>query len=153
MNNLDNRNKTKIKIAILIILVVVAGYYIYQNKKTYTIVGCYVAHLEKDVYTINIQSQQTTNVKGTLSYKNFEKDSSAGTFEGTFINNILLGDYSFTSEGMDSVSQVVFRKDGNQFYQGFGPIQMVNDRSVFVNPSAVEFNTAWPFEKTDECGK
>lgn len=148
---MNTQNKTKIKIAILIIIVVVASYYLYKNEKTDTIVGCYVAHLEKDVYTINIQSQQTTNVKGTLSYKNFQKDSSAGTFEGTFINNILLGDYSFTSEGMDSISQVVFKKDGDKFYQGFGPIQIVEERSVFVNPSEVEFKTAWPFEKTDEC--
>lgn len=114
------------------------------------IVGCYVATLAKDVYTININSQIGESVKGTLTFDNFEKDSSSGTFEGTYNDGILFGEYSFQSEGMDSVMQVIFKKQGNDFVRGFGPVNATGDAYVDVND--VTYDTSVVFKATTgEC--
>ncbi len=86
-----------------------------------SIEGCYIATIAKDVYTLEIKSQNEQEVTGTLAYKNFEKDSSSGPFVGTYSSSMLVGDYSFSSEGMNSVRQVAFKKVANGFVQGFGP--------------------------------
>lgn len=114
------------------------------------IVGCYVATLAKDVYTININSQIGESVKGTLTFDNFEKDSSSGTFEGTYKDGILFGEYSFQSEGMDSVMQVIFKKQGNDFVRGFGPVNATGD--AFVDVNDVTYDTSVVFKATTgEC--
>lgn len=104
------------------------------------IVGCYVLRIEKNVYTLNIQSQNNSSVSGTLEYDNFQFDDSSGTFVGTYENNILLGYYSFTSEGMDSVTQHIFKRSGNDFIQGSGEYTTVNNREVFSDPSAITWD-------------
>lgn len=83
-----------------------------------SIVGCYAVNFAKDVYTLNIQSQEAEFIHGNLSFKNFEKDSSSGTFDGAYIDDILTGEYSFQSEGTDSVMRVSFKKVGQDFVRG-----------------------------------
>src|SRR5689334_4035499 len=119
--------KTSQKVATIIIVLIVAALLLIwagiaskvetpkEDLSQASIKGCYVATIGKDVYTLNILSQNGEKVEGTLSFKNFEKDSSSGTFKGTYKDGILLGDYSFTSEGMDSVMQVIFKKFGDDF--------------------------------------
>ena len=92
-----------------------------------SIVGCFVVNFNKDVYTLNILSQLGEAVKGILVFKNFEKDSSSGTFEGRYQDGILLGDYSFRSEGTDSVVQVIFKRSGNDFIRGYGVMNKTGD--------------------------
>lgn len=98
-----------------------------------SIVGCYMATLGKDVYTLNVQSQSGDNFTGALSFKNFEKDSSSGTYVGTYKDGILLGDYSFQSEGMFSVIQVIFKKSDDTFVRGFGDMNSTGDRFADLN--------------------
>jgi hypothetical protein len=104
--------------------------------------GCYVARLGQDVYTLRINSLTNGLVNGMLSYKNFQKDSSSGPLVGTYTagNGILLGDYSFDSEGMHSVRQVIFKKMGNTFVQGFGPVNVQNDREYLTDINTVTFD-------------
>lgn len=105
-------------IGFVIVLIVVAGFISYFNQTTSPILGCYVHILAKDVYTLKINSLDDNNFAGNLQFKNFQKDSSKGTYVGTFINNILKGEYAFQSEGMDSVTQVQFQKVGDNFIRG-----------------------------------
>lgn len=154
------------KTIFVIIIVVILGLIVYlqfgkpqsqvvventnQSTNEENIVGCYVATLAKDVYTININSQNNQSVEGTLTFDNFEKDSSSGTFGGTYIDGILLGEYSFQSEGMDSVMQVIFKKQGNDFVRGFGPVNATGD--AFVDVNDVTYDTSVVFKATDgEC--
>jgi hypothetical protein len=146
--------QTSTKIVLITLAVVLIGIIIYVAKggPIASIKGCYVAKLDKDVYTLNITSQKLTAVEGTLAYKNFEKDSSSGALVGTFNNNILLADYSFQSEGTDSVRQVIFKKDGDKFIEGFGPVEIEDGKETFINPENVTFESA-AFVKSEECGK
>ncbi len=159
--------QNNMKTILIIVIVVILGFIIYlqfgksesqvvvKNNTNVTtqeenIVGCYVATLAKDVYTININSQNDQAVEGTLTFDNFEKDSSSGTFGGTYKDGILLGEYSFQSEGMNSVMQVIFKKQGNDFVRGFGPVNATGD--AFVDVNDVTYDTSVVFKATTgEC--
>ncbi|MES2930731.1 MAG: META domain-containing protein [Patescibacteria group bacterium] len=151
-------NSSKIIIAVIIIIIIGAVIH-YKTKdvpsnepivtQEDSIQGCYVATLAKDVYTLNILSQEGQSFKGTLRFKNFEKDSSSGTYTGTYSNGILLGDYSFQSEGMDSVMQVIFKKTGEGFIRGYGDLDATGTRFTDINTVIYESNAV--FKATPDC--
>lgn len=90
------------------------------SQQASSIKGCYVASLGKDVYTLAINSQDGESVEGSLNSKYFAMDSVSGTFDGTFKNDMLIANYSFNFKGKNSVVQVLFKKDGNDFVRGYG---------------------------------
>jgi hypothetical protein len=134
----------------IILVVLLAGVIIVKNtslgdkiglNKTEPIKGCYVAKLAKDVYTLNILEQKGRSISGKLDINNYEKDSSIGTIIGKYKNGILLADYTFQSEGIESVNQVAFKKIGNNFVRGYGqPDDETGTR--FVDTSKIVFDTS-----------
>ena len=102
------------------------------------IVGCYVSRTGRDVYTLNISEQEGDEVYGKLAFKNYQKDSSSGTLDGTYKDGVLLGEYAFQSEGMDSVNQVAFKRSGSDFIRGYGEMNSEGDK--FVDPSALTYD-------------
>lgn len=157
------KNNFKIILLISIILILGLSVFYLANNKTTTIketppvvvedslIGCYVAHLDKDIYMLNIQSDNSGVVSGFLAYNNYQKDSSSGSFKGTFREGILLGKYSFSSEGMNSNNQVIFKKVGNSFIQGFGPVKVTGNTQSFDPISAVTYDTKSTFVKSNNC--
>lgn len=123
-----------------------SGTRVQTPEQAVSITGCYVATLGKDIYTLNIASQNGTDVSGTLRFKNFEKDSSSGTFRGTYVDGILAGDYEFNSEGMDSNLQVVFKRSGNDFIRGFGEMDKTGER--FASLDAIAYDSSQVFKAT-----
>ena len=121
-----------------------------ESPQASSIKGCYVATLSKDVYTLNVQSQIGDQISGTLAFKNFQKDSSSGTFEGTYQNGILFGNYSFMSEGMNSVLQVAFKKVGDNFVRGFGDMDTTGAR--FADVANLTYDEQQVFKPTADCG-
>lgn len=146
------KNNIKIIIGILAIIVILGAILAYSKKNPTpseaSIVGTYVANLANDVYTLEITSQENEQVEGSLVFNNFEKDSSAGTLSGTYTDGILLGDYSFESEGMASVMQVIFMKQGDNFVRGYGEVDEATG-SRFVDLEAITYDTSVVFEKID----
>jgi len=144
----------KITFIIVVVLGILGFVWLNKNSKEkheVSIAGCYAVVFNKDVYTLNVGSQSGENFSGTLAFKNFEKDSSSGTFVGTYKNGILLGDYSFQSEGMYSVMQVIFKKTGDDFIRGYGETTEGGIR--FADTSNVTYDSSSPlsvFKKT-EC--
>ena len=102
------------------------------------ILGCYVSRTGKDVYTLNISEQKGEEVYGKLAFKNWEKDSSSGTFDGTYKDGFLLGDYAFRSEGMDSVMQVAFKRIEGGFVRGYGEVNA--EGTEFVDPAKLTYD-------------
>ena len=116
------------------------------------VIGCYVARLAKDVYTLNIESENSGVVSGMLAFNNFEKDSSSGPFVGTYKDGILLGEYSFDSEGMHSEMQVVFKKVGDTFVRGYGIATTDEDgKSIFQDLDAITYDPSSTFVKNQNC--
>jgi len=154
--------KNNFKILIAIFILAIVGVFIYLSSSrtpieqvplvvtTNSIAGCYVAHLQKDIYTLVLQSENAGAVAGMLAYNNYQKDSSSGSFNGTFNDDILLGNYSFDSEGVRSDRQVIFKKVGNSFVQGFGPVVIVNGKEIFETDK-ITFDSNSTFIKSDNC--
>ena len=140
--------KNSFKIIVTIFLLTIISLFIYQTKYPLSskdsLVGCYVANLEKDVYGVNILSQEGQTVKGFLSFKNFEKDSSSGDFEGVYRNGILSGTYSFQSEGATSILEVAFKKTEEGLIRGFG--EMSEEGDHFANINKIEYSTSTVFK-------
>lgn len=114
-----------------------------QQEEVATITGCYVARTnnDKDLYTLRIDRVNGIYTYGTLSFKNYEKDSSSGTFEGLFQNDVLLANYLFQSEGTTSNMEVAFKKVGSDFVRGYGEVD-ASTGTKFVNPSTLTYDAA-----------
>jgi len=136
------KNNIKIFTIILLIIIAIGAVYYLGFKQSDSIRGCYVAHLAKDVFTLEVQTQQGENVSGILDINNYEKDSSSGTFNGTYKDGILFGEYSFRSEGMDSVSQIIFKKEGNGFLRGYGKVDDLTG-TTFTSLKDVQFDSSY----------
>jgi len=156
---LSMKNYLKVIIILIIIIALGALVYFYNTKSTLSeqppitsgdkIEGCYVATLGKDVYSLKILSQNGEEFKGTLVFKNFQKDSSSGQYNGTYKDGILLGEYSFDSEGMHSVMQVAFKKYGKDFIRGFEDVEVEGTRFVDINK--ITYDPSVIFKASVEC--
>lgn len=121
----------------------------YQDGKS--IIGCYVFRLSKDIYVLNIDQEDANGVTGKLTFNNYEKDSSAGTFNGSYKDGILSGYYTFTSEGLNSVAQMIFKKTDQGFIRGIGEMRAEGDSAVFEDVNTVTFDPSQTFFKDDDC--
>ena len=156
--------KNNLKIVIVVLVVIIIGIFVYYYKTKpapinegtlivteNSIKGCYIARLAKDVYTLTILSQSGESFEGKLSFKNFEKDSSSGIFNGTYKDGILLGDYSFQSEGTNSVMQVIFKKLENGFVRGYG--DTIQEGTRFSDLSKITYDSSYSyvFKPSTDC--
>lgn len=89
-------------------------------------------------------------VTGKLTYSLLEKDTNRGTFTGTFENNILLAEYTFLSEGIESTREVAFLLKDGQLIEGYGEIEVDGATATFKDEEALSFSSTMPLTKT-EC--
>ncbi len=90
------------------------------------------------------------NASGTLNYGIAEKDKNTGTFVGTIKDSILVADYTFQSEGVESTRQIAYKFKGNQIVEGYG--DMNADGTRFKDVSKLNFDGKMPLVKVD-CAK
>jgi hypothetical protein len=109
--------------------------------------GCYRMIIKNDTATISLNAQ-ADSVSGSLSYNWYERDDNQGTFKGTIKNDsLIVADYTFQSEGVTSVRQVVFKIQDSVLLQGYGELQERNDTAFFRDVNLVIFDTKNPFRK------
>lgn len=114
---------------------------------TTNISGCYASNVKKDSSLLKLTISDTS-VTGELSYHLYEKDSNSGTIKGLIHDSLIVADYTFQSEGMTSVRQVVFKMNNDTLVEGFGDIMMKGDTAEFKNISDLQFQNDRPFLKT-----
>jgi hypothetical protein len=108
--------------------------------------GCYMKILKRD--TIAIKLYQTgTSVTGKLTFDNYEKDGSTGSVHGMTEGNIIKLWYNFASEGMNSVMEVYFKKQGDQLLRGIGPFDVKGDTSFYTDHLAIQYAQDQSFGK------
>lgn len=117
-----------------------------ETKET-TGTQCYLYASASDTISLNI-TQNNEAVSGTLVYKLKEKDSNTGTIQGIIKDNMILADYTFMSEGVSSVRQVAFKKDGDNLVEGYGEIVDNNNKTSFKNPDSLTFDASFKIAKT-----
>jgi hypothetical protein len=110
--------------------------------------GCYMSILKQDTATLRI-NENAGLISGDLTYNRFEKDRNKGTFKGEIKDSLIIGDYTFQSEGNSSVRQVVFKISGANLIEGYGDINMNGDTATFKNISRLNYQNDQPFIKTD----
>lgn len=110
---------------------------------------CYVYTKNRDTASlkINIEGEELT---GQLDYKFFEKDSNKGKIAGEIKGDTIIAEYTFDSEGMRSVREVVFvKKDDGNIYEGTGDVIEKSGKMVFRDRSTLKFGQAIIFTKTN----
>ena len=87
---------------------------------------------------------------GNLNYAFKEKDANTGTFSGVLKDSVLIGNYSFMSEGMVSSREVAFLVKENQLIEGFGELDETG--TGFKDKDNISFSSSMPLTKT-ECSQ
>ena len=77
-------------------------------------------------------------ITGTLVYSLKEKDKNKGRIQGNMRGDILVADYTFTSEGIQSTRQVAFKKEGNSFLEGYGDFKSLDSLNFNTSMKLVE---------------
>lgn len=108
--------------------------------------GCYQMILKRDTATLHLTVKDTT-VTGDLRYDWYERDGNTGTLSGVLRNDQIVADYTFQSEGVTSVREVVFKIQDSVLLQGFGELREQGGKVVFQDREGLQYQTANPFFK------
>lgn len=101
---------------------------------------CYLGILKRDTIVMTLSLKGNQVLAGNLSYAYFEKDKNKGTLSGTLKGDTLIADYTFMSEGISSVRQVIFLKKGTALIEGFGDVEDNKGKIVFKDIKTVKFD-------------
>ena len=85
------------------------------EKKDAPLAACYHGIVGDSNSVFTVDSQSGEKVSGSMSFVFAQKDSSYGTYTGTFKDSVLTATYTFWSEGVQSVGTNVFTKSGENF--------------------------------------
>jgi hypothetical protein len=102
--------------------------------------ACYEYKAGRDTIILKILPNGDS-VSGDLVYKLYEKDRNTGTIRGSLKDGLLVADYTFQAEGMISVRQVVFQKQGIGFVEGYGEIIDDGNKMLFKDIRALTFDS------------
>jgi hypothetical protein len=118
-----------------------------KKKKVDTLaMGNYLFEDGKNLITFVIE-ENGNEIKGFLTYELAEKDKNSGKFSGKFEDGILIGKYTFKSEGKESTREVAFKVDGDKLIEGYGDLS--EDGTAFKNASNLNFTSKMPLTKID----
>jgi hypothetical protein len=110
---------------------------------------CYQYIKDKDTAKITLMSSGPITT-GELSYNLFEKDKNNGIFEGELHGDTLIAEYTFNSEGKESVRQVAFLKKNDQLLEGYGDVENKSGKMMFKNTATLKFGEGIVLNKV-EC--
>jgi len=111
---------------------------------------CFGKISNKDTVQLRLSVSDST-ASGSLLYKLHEKDSNKGKLQGVLRGDTLIGNYTFQSEGTESVREVAFLLKDSMAIEGLGKIEERNGQMVFTNRSALNFGKGIVLKKIP-CG-
>ena len=79
-------------------------------------------------------------VQGNLIYDWAEKDRNSGGFNRSFENDMIIGTYTFVSEGVQSSREVAFKVEDANLIEGHGELQSAGKMTTFVNTETLVFD-------------
>ena len=108
---------------------------------------CYINTKNKDsmVLTLTIKNNLVT---GNMNYQVMGKDKNKGTLQGKMRGDTLFADYTFWSEGKQSVRQVAYLKKDSSLLEGYGDVEEKGNKMVFKNTSVLNFGKGVVLQKT-----
>ena len=96
---------------------------------------------------MNLQFTQVVN--GTLIYNLYEKDKNTGVIIGKMHEDTLVADYTFNSEGIKSIREVMFYWNKTDFREGYGEMISKDNNMIFKDPRSVVFSDQIILKKGD----
>jgi len=92
-----------------------------------------------DTIVLELKNQNDSLV-GPLNYNFEEKDKNEGVFRGVIKDSLLVGQYTFMSEGVSSVRETVFGIVPEGLIEGFGDVEERDSMMVFKNMDSLRFD-------------
>ena len=108
--------------------------------------ACYAFVTAADSVSLRLVNDNG-DITGELTYNYQQKDDNRGTIMGEMHGDTLLADYTFMSEGTESVRQVAFLKKVDGFVEGYGDAEERDGKMIFTNTAALDFSQGTVFEK------
>lgn len=109
--------------------------------------NCYLYAGSDDTVSLNL-TRLGDSITGSLVYNLKEKDKNTGTINGRMNGNILIAEYTFLSEGIQSCRQVAFKLQGNNLVEGYGESYSQNDKVLFRNTDSLSFKDSMKLVET-----
>lgn len=110
---------------------------------------CYESTANKSIVKLSFNVNSHQEVNGKLSYDLYGKDKNEGTLMGNMKGDTLIADYTFNSEGVSSVREVVFLQKDGTFIEGYGETVVANDKVSFKDKKALKFDAKNTLLKVD----
>ena len=120
-----------------------------QLVSDYETYECYAYQTKKDTAFMRLNITDGI-VTGTLEYLLFEKDSNDGYLQGKVVGDTLLANYTFVSEGVESVREIVMIKTKNNWLEGFGETEEKAGSVTFKDRIKLRFRKGMLFNRI-EC--
>jgi hypothetical protein len=92
---------------------------------------CYAYIQNKDTVKLELVVGADDTVSGDLLYQLDGKDRNNGTLKGIIYMDTILADYTFKSEGTESIRQVTFLKSDNSLAEGYAAMEEKNGKMEF----------------------
>lgn len=109
------------------------------NEKPEHSINCYQYIKNKDTASMQLRTNGE-EITGFLDYHIWEKDANKGTLSGEMKGDTLIAEYTFDSEGLRSVREIVLLKKDGKFYEGYGPVKEDNGKYRFENRAQLKFD-------------
>lgn len=109
---------------------------------------CYSYTNKKDSVLLHANIGDSA-VSGNLYYNFYEKDKNNGTITGKMKGDTLLANYTFMSEGKQSVREVAFLLTDSTAKEGYGEMMQQNDKMIFKHPAKISFDKSFILSKED----
>lgn len=113
---------------------------------------CYKGILKEDTIAMTLVIKENEITDGQLSYHFFEKDKNDGTLKGQIKGDTIFADYTFMSEGKQSVREVAFLKEGDAYIEGYGDMEEHGGKMIFKDSKHLKFDSKTILSKS-ECHK
>ncbi len=109
-----------------------------KQREQSSIETCFMGNTGKDSIFISFEDNLGT-ITGKLNYKNFEKDSSTGTFVGIKSGDTLKLNYTFESEGQTSDEEIYFLLKNGTMIEGIGQRKQDKNQSFYADYRKIKF--------------
>ncbi|MCC9064091.1 hypothetical protein [Flavobacterium piscisymbiosum] len=110
---------------------------------------CYASRLNGNIVALSFNVNSHQEINGKLSYNLTGKDKNEGTLVGNMKGDTLIADYTFMSEGVSSVREVVFLQKDGALIEGYGDVVDANNKVTFKDKKKLKFDTKNTLTKTD----
>jgi hypothetical protein len=110
--------------------------------------SCYSYTSGKDTVALHL-TMHGNAISGDLIYNFYEKDRNTGTISGSMHGDTLIADYTFMSEGMESVRKVAFLKTGANLLEGHS---MADQSGVMDYTHSYDFDNGIMLKHSNDCG-